>query len=456
MPIATTADVYNSGTEIPLPEKTGPQLFGSADYGPQLLKETGLGSAFYKKVRRMRRHPTVKLARALAVAPLLAAEWSAEAKDGAPNGAQEFIDQQVMPHRTNLLRTSLHGCMDYGWQPYEKVLKLVRQDSQLKFGIQKLKPLLQDVTDILINRTDGSYAGLYQNLTREVTLTVSESLTLAVDVEGTQWYGEPDSKAVEPPFDWWEQCNEANLRYDRRIAGAHWIIYYPPGKSEFAGKTLGNFEIAIAILSQLESSTSAAIPSSIENWVDDANKNVVGWKLDIIAATGDAQTSFVGRLKYLDALICRAYGLPERAVLEGQFGTKAEAEAHADFAITNMELRHRIMVESYNKHLVNHLLELNYGEEAKNTVKICVAPLVDAQLQQMKSVYTSFLSNTDGFAQEMDRINTDAIKEKLGIPMLSEEDILANEEAALARLRNQPAPVPPLLPQPDPNAPPQQ
>jgi len=51
-----------------------------------------------------------------------------------------------------------------------------------------------------------------------------------------------------------------------------------------------------------------------------------------MSATNTSQGSFIDRQKYLDALKMRAFGLPERSILEGSHGTKAEADVHADIA----------------------------------------------------------------------------------------------------------------------------
>lgn len=426
MPIMQTSSAFR--------EKTLPQVvIGTSQYDDILVKQSGLGTNFYKKVREMRKHPTVKLARTLAIAPLLAAAWSVEAEPEAPEGAKEFIDKVFQPLRLHLLKTSLFGCMDFGFQAYEKVLDL---NENLEVVIKKFKPLLQDITEIKINPDNGAFAGLKQtNLQgNDVYLDVKECLLVNIDVEGTDWYGEPDSKSAEIPYDWWKACNDSSVRYDKKIAGAHWVVMYPPGKALVDGVEKDNADIANDILLSLQSSGGICVPKSVQDFVDDLSADRPNaWSIELMSADSSTGAQFIDRLKYLDALISRAYGLPERVAMEGQFGTKAEAEAHADIAITNMELRHQIMVQQYNWFAVNHLLELNYGKQYENTVRIVVAPIADVKAQFIRDTYRAFLTSPDTLLSEYDALDHNAIRDKLGLPSMSDE--AAETQATQERLR---------------------
>lgn len=414
----------------PMEEKTRSQVAAGGE-SEELEKAPATSGTFYAKVRLMRKHPTVKLARALAAAPLLASRWSIESNDTAPDGAKELIHTEIIPNRTNLLRHSLFGCMDYGWQSFEKVLKYIEQGENIgKVGVRKLKPLIPDKTKILIDPKNGSFAGLLNF--DDTKLEIAECLLVNAEVEGTNWYGIPDMEAVEGPYNEWTISNTANKTYDKKIAGAHWIIHYPPGVSNFQGTETDNYDLAVALLNKLEASGSFVVPRTIEGWVDDLNKDFDAWKIELITADASASVGFVDRLNYLDKLMVRAYGMPERAVLEGQFGTKAEAEAHADIAITNMELRHEIFIQQYNWYLVNQLLRLNYGPEFENSVWIVAAPIADLALQYLRKVYETFLGNPQGFATEFDNIDMRALRDRIAVPTISDGARAAQDQEAAA------------------------
>jgi hypothetical protein len=418
-----------TATQAQAKELTSAQLVVGGDT-PLLAPDSSTSGNYYKTVRKMRRHPTVALVRDLSIAPLLTAGWSIESSADAPQGAKENIDATIQPLRIHLLRSSLFGCVDYGWQAYEKVFAM---NPKLNFmQVQKMKPLLQDKTSILIDVATGAFAGLMQTQP-DVTLTTESCLLVNMDVEGTYWYGEPKMKAVEVAYTQWNLCNDAAVRYDKKLAGAHWIIHYPPGKTKVDGVETDNYTLAQKIASGLQSSGIIIVPRWIEDFVQNANEqagNESAWKIELLSAYPTSNVAFVDRLKYIDALMARGLGFPERATLEGQFGTKAEAEAHADIAISNMELRHQIMVQQYNWHMVNQLLRINYGPDTENTVWISVAPITDLKLQYLRAVYTAFLGNQQGFAAEADNIDMNSLRDKLGVPTIAGADNGLNNIAA--------------------------
>lgn len=373
---------------------------------------------WYNKVREMRREPTIKLARALSIAPILAAPWSFEKEKNAPEGALEDMQRQLMPQRMNIMRTMMCGCTDYGWQGYEKIIDF---DEYGRIVLKKLKPLLQDFTKILVDKNTGDFVGLRQRYPHEATpldLCVDECLLVSIDVEGTDWYGEALMKSAEIPFDQGCDVEQSASRYDRKIAGAHWVVYYPLGNSNINGQTLDNAQVATLILNKLESSGSVAIPNTVSQIVDTLSAQAadkLAWKIELLTAQGGT-TPFIERLKYIDAKKARAFGMPERAILEGQFGTKAEAEAHGDFAIVNMELRAKIGIQHLNRHVVDHLLRLNYGKSAEGSVYIQQAPLVDAQLMYLREVYTALLADPTTMMTELAAIDFEAFRDRLGVP----------------------------------------
>jgi hypothetical protein len=380
----------------------------------------------------MRFDPTIRLARDLAMAPVLASQWSVEATDDAPPGALTFIDAQIKPLRLHILRTAMTGCIDFGWQAFEKVFEIGRDGL---YAIRKLKPLLQDITEILVDEKTGAFAGLrqspqnYYNMADagangQIDLGIQECLLIAIDVEGTNWYGQSIMEVARKAFDQWNTVEAAADRYDRKVAGAHWVIHYPPGESNVDGVTTDNFEVARRFLNTLESSGSIAVPRVLSKTIKDLNGGLGedAWKIDLLSDQGTALANFIDRQKYLDALKVRAFGMPERAILEGQFGTKAEAEAHADFAITNMEIRHQVLVQLINWHLINHLLRINWGVEVEDTVHVEPAPITDLDRIFLRDVYKAILTTPEGLASETATVDWQALRERLSIPEQPEPD----------------------------------
>jgi len=412
--------------------RTAPQvssLVGSLD--GELPRPATIGNDFYLKARRIRRDPTIRLARELSMAPLLMASWEYEDKPDAPPGAKELVTEIMNDLRLPLMRSSMCGQIDYGWQPFE-IIAEGREDGATA---PRLKPLLQDLTSILVNAADGAYFGLRQNPyaglnTNWVYLLEDESFVISQDVEGTNWYGEPTLRSIESVWDETETIRKNSRKYDAKIAGTHWVIYYPLGTSNYGGVEMDNGALAKELLAQAESVGGIAVPRSVLQAVDAMNaaaaeKESTQWKIELLSDEGSGQTSFMDKLKYLDTLKVRAFGLPERAVLEGQFGTKAEAQAHADIAVANMEVKHALMCYQFNAKLVDKILAWNYGPDAKGSVKIKPAPLADDTLAFFKQIYLALLTNPQGFMTEVSTMDLQRLRDKLGVPGLKYDPMTA-------------------------------
>lgn len=394
--------------------------------------KTSNGSDWNNKARDMREDATISLVRQLVAAPVISAPWHVIAKKNAPKGAKEFIEEHFASHRLDLLEKSVYGTLDYGWAPFEKVFGI---DDQERLVVDWYKPLIQDFTRIRIEVLTGEYIGLRQfntfrnsevsNANGWVDLDVRKAFRTSVNVEGTDWYGRPTMKAAELAYDNWLDINDAANRYDTKIAGSHWVVYYPIGKSRYT-KSDGteielhdNMLIAKDVLESIESSGSLAIPSSISTVIEDLQESHdvkdFAWKVELISDKG-GKAGFVERQNYLDRLKVRAFGFPERAILQGEFGTKADAGEHANFAILNLELQHARILRDYHNQDTQFLMAANYGRKFANTVEIVSAPLIDSNRQMLKQIYMAIIQNGDLAKLEVLNMDMAAVKERIGVP----------------------------------------
>lgn len=403
---------------------TAPQVFTTpSPTDGDLSQRTGHGVASYRRAREIRRDPTVRMVREMAMAPILMAEWEYEETESAPPGARELVKEVMDRLKMPLVKTSLCGMCDYGWQPYE----LVADQSPDGYTWPKLKALLQDITTILVDAADGSFFGLKQNAMYGqrngfVYLLEGECIVISQDVEGTDWYGESTLKSLEKTCDADEQVSKNGRKYDQKIAGTHWVIYYPLGTSKMDGETLENAVVARRLLANAEAVGGMIVPRSVVQSLDTmsaqaANDEASQWKIELLSDQGKGQQPFTDRQKYLDVLKVRAFGFPERAVLEGQFGTKAEAEAHADMAVNNMEARHALLVsEHYNPKVVDWVLEKNYGPEYRGTVRVKPVRLADADKVMFRELYSLLLSDPTALQREVQEVDIHQVRDRLNIP----------------------------------------
>jgi hypothetical protein len=380
------------------------------------------GGIWWKKAREMRRDPTLGFLRDIIKAPILGADWTVTAKKPQYNDAVEMIEESLLPHRDQFLYDMCRGFFDFGWAPYE-VVKAQHDDGSI--FITKLKGLLPDLTTILVDYY-GALVGLRNTALHNVLnpnpvyLFRGDFINISRDVEGTNWYGEPIMRRCERPYDSWRDCDDAARRFDVKVAGACWVLYYPVGQTMYNGEMTDNAVIAQAILDALYASGKVAIPMELARFTDELNSldpARLPWKVELISAQTQ-QSQFVDRAKYLDSLKARGMGVPERAIFEGQFGTKAEAEAHADFAIDNIEMLHRRGLTQLNQQLVDFLLEVNCEPDYIGQVKVEATPLSDAKRAMLRQLFMQHFSNPDGQALRADTINWDAIQDELGIPQV--------------------------------------
>lgn len=395
---------------------------------PYLPRRRESNQSAYRVYREMRKDPTISLARRLLISPLVAAGWSYEATEDAPEGSADWIKSMFEPLRLELMQAALEGNFDYGHQTFEKIFGVDDENCQC---LEKLKPLIQSHTEILVDPKTGAFWGVQQiNAGQQLNLDADGCLHIALEVEGTDWYGRARMENARQPYDSWNDIEEGAGRYGRKVAGSHWVITYPVGTSPIEGEgDVDNFEISKRIIRALQSSGAVSVPRSLKPYSEDVSEGAEPvWKIELISDEGQGGQFFNERQAYLDALKVRGCGLPERSVLEGQFGTKAEAEAHSDFAITAMELDALKVCQVVNRDGVNHVMRLRYGPGSKDKVKIQPTPLSDDKREYLQKLYAGLLSQPDGALVESDNIDLRAVRDRLGIPSKPESELLGGAQ----------------------------
>jgi hypothetical protein len=399
-------------------ERTSAQIRFSAISYDNILPKSIFGENTYEKSRKLRKDPTIALGRNVIEAIVASGAWAIECSEDVPDDVVKFIQKQFLPMRSKVVETStFYGYVDYGWQGYEKVFK--EQDG--KIILSKLKPLLHDITDILISKETGAFAGYRQkSIDGDINLPLEKCLHIAFRVEGTQLHGESLLDNVSETQRQWQDANAGASRYDKKIAGSHFVVYYPPGTSLIGGESKDNGDIAAYLLMTLESSGSIAIPKTASQYIDDLNKqsqaDSLAWQVEILEDKGGRQPTFIDRLKYLDSQKLRGIGVPERAIIEGSFGTKAEAGVHGDLLILIAQSIDRHIVRALNEQCLNHIIALNYGEAMKGKIRLVSAPIADEAIGFLRELYKIYLGNANGFLQEYENIDTDNLKDRLGVP----------------------------------------
>ncbi len=428
--------------------RTGPQVIGASGLGP-LGGPASLAprlAAGYETYRRMRRDPTIALARALAVAPVVAGKWTVQADADVPEEVRGWIDKQFLTVREPLLETILkHAYVDFGHQGFELIWGL---DADGRQCVVRFKPLLPDITEILID-DHGGLAGLRQrgkgdgsNLCEapsgraptagwsgkldlspfprqnDVVLTGTSAMLVSFGGEGSNLYGEPLLENVREVWNDWRKANEVAARYDRKIAGAYLVLHYPSfGQGiDQNGAKLDNVYLAQRILDKLEAASGVAIGDVPSELAPGQDPNQTAWRLEVQGSAGGQQQGFVDRLRYLDSLKVRGMLLPERAILEGQHGTLAESQSQGDLALLQAELVHHHLTREINRQAVDPVLEANWGPAYRGKVRLEAAPLSDANQGFLRQLVTQVLADPKDFADLFHRADWPAIFDAVGLP----------------------------------------
>lgn len=394
----------------------------------------------YKTYRRMRGNPTIALARAAATAPIRITPISFTIEDNAKEEWLTFVQQQIDALWPRFIREALFA-LDYGWQSFEKVWEPVKFGGRTLYGYRKLKMLLPEITTILEDDSNGSFAGLQQ---KDVALDVAESFVFSYDSEAGNPYGRSRHENIRE-WAWhpWTQLAEKRAQYATKVAGVIPIMRYPIGEAkDETGALKSNFDIAQAVLKHLGQGHGIAMPQELATWAEDLlakgidPTQLAAWTISFLETSGSHGDEITSMMRHGESLLARGWLVPERAITEGQMGTKAEAESQGELGVVIAGLVLDDIIRDANKYIVNPLLEVNFGEEAQDAVKIEPGKLDTGMKAFTRGLATAVLGNPSNVDLFMRWIDVDAFIDQAGLPKAEETidttDDLPNRDAGPA------------------------
>ena len=398
-------------------EKTGAQT---------LAKPTSMDGLIYPLEQRLDtftylkllRDPTIALARCLMVAPITLVPIIVKVDPDAPEGAEELIQEQIIDRKDVWMKLALEGCIDFGWTAFENVYEFNREKQVCE--LKKQKQLLHEITWLRANPYTGDFAGIMQDniiTGRRVYLDQNKIQLFNFDQRGSNWYGNSILDNAVLPSRRWYEIEEMAVGYMRKIGGAHWVIKYPVGTTNCNGVNKDNAEIAQELLKNLEANGAIAIPQDLELYrFTQESGQAQQWVVENMTDSGATSASYADTLRYYDTLKVRGMMLPERMILEGEFGTKAEAVAHSEAAVAGMEMRYRGIVRDMDAQTKRQLLALNFGEKYRDCVRLTPAEITRDDKQFMKEIYNSLLGNSDVGHVVASGVDIEQLQQLLAIP----------------------------------------
>lgn len=362
----------------------------------------------------MLKDPTIKLACDIIIAMMMRQPWSVVAKDDANEQFASDLLQQLNQFKETFLRAAFRGCLRDGWRAFE----VAYTDDQA--GLAGVKALRTLNTKPLVYADTGMFAGVLNrgsgSDTTEIDIDEQHCVFVNFDDEGYGDLGIPLLRTAYLPYRKWEDCDDGARRYDQKVAGGFLLIQYPTGSSPYSGLNgadTSNEVIADNMGQSFQAVGYACVPVVVDP--DTGEPIDSPWKVEHISAGGGMQGGFIEREKYLDALKLRAFGIPERTTTEGTFGTKAEAEAHADIAFIINSDRHSRIAQAINDCVVATLCEANLTDPT--ACKLVVGKLDPNDRELFATIFSNLMTDPVFGEQIASRVDMDTLLEKLNVPV---------------------------------------
>jgi len=381
---------------------------------------------------RMRRNPTIVLARAVSTMPIKTAEVSYESHDDVPDDVVQFVQDVMEPLWPVLLRDILLA-LDFGFSAFEKVWEAREINGTKKLVYRKLKPLRPSLTEIRV-ADDGSFAGFKQE---KVELPPEKCFIFSNDQEYGNLHGFSRNENVRNPWSQWEQLCSREGQYLTKVSAIIPQVEYPEGKSKDKnGTERDNFELAQLVVNEMCRGNGVTMPNVLARYAQDLVKSGVdvtklkAWMISFLETKGSHGDEIGNRMRHKESLMLRGWLVPERAASEGQQGTKAEAETHGDLAVSVAQLVLDDILRDVNAYVIDPLLIYNFGQARKGSVYLSAGGLSPDQAAFIRTVVSGILTqpgNTDLFLRLIDY---DALIDQVGLPKASEVvDVNADDVA---------------------------
>lgn len=349
--------------------------------------------------RRIANNPIICIARQATMIPIRSADWSIATEGPEYEDAAETVTKVCEALMFNFIAQALR-CLDYGYQSFE-VIWGERDGSLVPV---RFKPLLPELTTARIDAT-GQFAGVKN---KDVILEAPYVFWLSNDQEGDNYYGKSRSESAIASGVWsgWETTLARMIRYAKNASGPRTVAEYPQGEGyDSSGAKKDNFDIASAVLRELMSDTSdgVIIPRALDKSMLDALaglsrtgvdlSQLMAWKFTFIEPRGQYGNDYTAMMRLLDSYLLRSWLVPERAVTEGQYGTKAEAEVHAGLTLANAEAWLWEFSQEFNKQVIDRVLLVNYGEDYVGKVRWEPGQIVDEKRAFMAEILRGVFAN---------------------------------------------------------------
>lgn len=375
----------------------------------------------YATWRLMDSNATLALVRAVMAGPIFASGWQWKKRDPSiPDAVLNFVKAVYDPIRPVILRDAIYAT-SMGWQPFEQIWRMERHQGQWMYA-PRFKPLDQEMTYVETCPETGRFAGLRQGA---AYLPPVKVWMYTHDFIRGGWYGRPRHENCRAEFSEYLFVNRNARRLVKKVSGIIPIIRYIKGQMKNAnGQDVDNFTVAMSLIGALANAKGVAFESLAYD-ADEIRNNPeklkqAAMEIDTVDV-GQSYQAIGGvneRCAQLEKQFCRAWGRPERAVIEATTaGSRADSDAAMDVSITDSEQVHGDIVRCLNWHSIDDTLAINFGPEYRGAVYAEPSPIIDANKQVLKDLFTALTQNPGMFEQVMADLDRPALYEALRLPV---------------------------------------
>jgi hypothetical protein len=418
--------------------------------------------------RWMLQHPTLRLVRSIAVADILASQW--EYRKTSPDVPDEQLDsvkENFDRLRTDLMCDFFIRGRDFGWYGGEPIWEVRDRETHLV----RVKPLLPEFTHVLQDDF-GNFIGLRNDVGtpgnvggRTEIAAPYKAWKYTYDSEGGYHYGRSWLENCRmTAWRGWLDSSQQLQRLGAKITGTQIVVTTPTGS--FPGPnntTLYYRDVATSFIKSIATGGPGGwipginIPTDPRGKVEVAKiiaeligKSQVSFQLLDFGSTTPAIAGLIEKMRHEEELMFEAGLRPARAGLEAKHGAKADAETHTDTGTKNSELDDRQFAVACQP-LVDALLVLNFGENARGNICITTPPLVTNKLGLIRALLLS-LCNNPAFVQALcDVLDIDDLLNFLDFVPLSGKKFQAKDMLEYSKVHT---PKPPGTPEPQGGRPP--
>lgn len=394
--------------------------------------------------RRMKHTPTIAIGLSVPTARTIANEWSYKKRDkDVPDDHVEMLKRWFKPKRPQIIRDGL-AALWAGYSTFEKVYTLVSPaslglDGGDKWFLPELKPLRVEYTNFLTDNAMKQIVGLrnsppYGDGT--VDLGLDKSFWYTFGGESGDPYGKSLLENLREVWSEADQVRKKISRYINKVSGVLCTIHYPDGVSKDAdGVDTPNFKLAKTLAAAAAEGRSLIFQNRFASFIADP-ANIKPSDLDkALAAAGKAEWvvsfldpggtdhsgGFKELLQYYDVLMVRGLLQPERSLLESQgSGSRADSMTHGELGVLFPEVLINDFVLNFNKHVIDDILEINVGPDARGSIYAEPDPISDDEYDAKLKTLHAMLQNPDSSAAVGERIDVDQLADDLGVPILEE------------------------------------